>query len=80
LGAVKLPDDFLALGSRAWCIFSGEQGRRGDCRLMSPDWAEALRDQCAANGVPFFLSQMWCRGEIPEALFVRKFPALNGVR
>jgi protein gp37 len=26
IGPVRLPDDFLALGSRTWCIVAGEQG------------------------------------------------------
>jgi protein gp37 len=77
LGPVELPADFLALGSRAWCIFSGEQGKRDDCRPMAADWARALRDQSAAHGVPFYLSQMWCRGPIPGDLFVRQFPRLK---
>jgi hypothetical protein len=31
-------------------IVGGESGR--DARTMHPDWARALRDQCAAAGVP----------------------------
>jgi protein gp37 len=78
LGPVTLPPDFLALGSRAWVIFSGEQGKREECRPMAVGWAHGLRNQCGEHGVPFFLSQMWCRGRIPAHLFVRdEFPAVH---
>jgi protein gp37 len=38
-----------------WVIAGGESGP--NARPMSPDWARALRDQCAAAGVPFLLKQ-----------------------
>lgn len=38
-----------------WVIAGGESGK--DARPMHPDWARALRDQCAAAGVPFFFKQ-----------------------
>lgn len=38
-----------------WVIAGGESGR--GARPMHPDWARALRDQCAAAGVPFFFKQ-----------------------
>jgi protein gp37 len=38
-----------------WAIVGGESGP--DARPMHPDWARALRDQCAASGVPFFFKQ-----------------------
>ena len=41
---------------------------------MDPDWARALRDQCAEAGVPFFMLQMTGREWIPVDLFVRQFP------
>lgn len=41
-----------------WAICGGESG--SGARPMHPDWARALRDQCAAAGVPFFFKQ---RGE-----------------
>jgi protein gp37 len=75
LGPVRLPPDFLRHGRRAWTIASGEQGR--DARSMDADWARALRDQCAAAGVPFFLLQMAGRKPIPADLFVRQFPAVH---
>jgi protein gp37 len=75
LAPVKLPPDFLRHGQRAWAIVSGEQGR--GARHMDPNWARAVRDQCAAAGVPFFVLQMAGRKEIPNDLFVRQFPSLN---
>lgn len=38
-----------------WVICGGESG--GDARPMHPQWARTLRDQCAAEGVPFFFKQ-----------------------
>lgn len=38
-----------------WVIVGGESGP--GARTMHPDWARALRDQCAAAGVPFFFKQ-----------------------
>lgn len=38
-----------------WVIAGGESGP--GARPMHPDWARALRDQCAAAGVPFFFKQ-----------------------
>lgn len=60
-----------------WVICGGESGR--GARPMHPDWARALRDQCAAAGVPFFMKQMggamkMSMPPIPCDLMVRKFP------
>jgi protein gp37 len=38
-----------------WVIAGGESGP--GARPMHPDWARALRDQCAAADVPFFFKQ-----------------------
>jgi protein gp37 len=38
-----------------WAIVGGESGR--DARPMHPDWVRSLRDQCIAQGVPFFFKQ-----------------------
>jgi protein gp37 len=38
-----------------WVIVGGESGP--NARPMHPDWARALRDQCAAAGVAFFYKQ-----------------------
>lgn len=39
-----------------WVICGGESGP--GARPMHPDWARALRDQCTAAGVPFFMKQI----------------------
>ncbi|MGA7664464.1 MAG: DUF5131 family protein [Pseudolabrys sp.] len=46
-------------------------------RPTNPDWARALRDQCRAAGVPFFMLQMGCGEFIPHDLFIRQFPDVN---
>jgi protein gp37 len=75
LGPVILPPDFLALRDQAWVICSGEQGPHRVCRDMDPRWARALRDQCAAAGVPFFMKQMARKAPIPPDLLIfREFP------
>jgi len=38
-----------------WVVVGGESGP--DARPIHPDWARALRDQCAADEVPFFFKQ-----------------------
>lgn len=46
----KQPD-----GGIHWVICGGESGPRA--RPMHPDWARAMRDQCATAGVPFLFKQ-----------------------
>lgn len=38
-----------------WVVAGGESGP--GARPMHPDWARSLRDQCKAEGVPFFFKQ-----------------------
>ena len=75
LGPVMLPPDFLALGSRTWVIVAGEQGPHARCRDMEPDWARAIRDQCAASSIPFFMKQLARKEPIPPDLLIRQFPS-----
>lgn len=42
-------------GGISWVIAGGESG--SGARPMHPDWARSLRDQCAAEGVPFLFKQ-----------------------
>jgi protein gp37 len=77
LGPIVLPRDFLIHRKRIWVISGGEQGAAARVRLANPDWVRALRDQCAAAGVPFFVLQMGGRERIPLDLFVREFPDVN---
>jgi protein gp37 len=46
-----------------WVIVGGESGHAA--RAMRPDWAELLRDQCVAAGVPYLFKQ-W-GGRTPKA-------------
>ena len=51
-----------------WAVAGGESGH--GARPMHPDWARALRNQCAGAGVPFHFKQWgeWCPrtpGEFP---------------
>jgi protein gp37 len=75
IGPVTLPSDFLALGKCTWVIVAGEQGPHKACRDMDPDWARALRDQCRASGIPFFMKQMARKEPIPPGLLIRQFPS-----
>lgn len=70
LGALKLdhhkekPD---------WLIAGGEtgQGHRWD----KPHWYHAIKDECEAGMVPFFMKQMAGKKPIPSELLRREFPA-----
>ena len=46
---------FGGFGLPDWVICGGESGPHA--RPMQPAWAEALRDQCAVAGIPFFFKQ-----------------------
>jgi protein gp37 len=75
LGPIMLPQDLLVLGKRAWVICSGEQATKA--RFMQPAWARALRDQCLANGVAFFMRAMTGKDPIPRDLLIRQFPNVD---
>ena len=53
----------LDLRGIQWVIVGGESGP--GYRLMNPDWARGIRDQCSLSGVPFFFKQ-W-GGRTPKA-------------
>lgn len=60
-----------------WVICGGESGPQA--RAMQVEWAESLREQCAAAGVPFFMKQMSGkakveREKIPQHLVMKQFP------
>ena len=69
LGPVVLGEKVYELD---WVIVGGESGPKA--RAMDPDWARALRDECAEAGTPFFLKQMAKKAEIPEDLMIREWP------
>jgi protein gp37 len=60
-----------------WLICGGESGP--GARMMAPQWARDIRDQCMAAGVQFFMKQMTKLVPIPEDLLVRGFP-MSGFR
>jgi protein gp37 len=63
----------IGVARPSWIICGGESG--GGARYMEPAWARALRDECAAAGVAFFMKQMTRKRPIPDDLLVRQFPA-----
>lgn len=49
------PIPHLPLDQIHWVIVGGESGPRA--RPMRAEWVRQIRDQCVANGVPFFFKQ-----------------------
>ncbi|SOC43792.1 protein gp37 [Rhizobium subbaraonis] len=49
------PLAFSDLPRLDWVVVGGESGH--GARPMQPEWAESLRDQCAAAGIPFLFKQ-----------------------
>ena len=73
-----------------WAIIGGESGN--EARIMEPEWAVDLLNQCRSANVPCFIKQMgtqWAKrqgsksrkgddfSEFPEALQVREYPRGN---
>jgi protein gp37 len=73
LAPIVLPPDFLSFGGQCWAICSAEQG--AEARPMDFDWARAIRDQCAAERVPFF---MLSKKVLPPDLLIWQFPRCDG--
>ena len=80
-----IPD--LNLAGLDWAIIGGESGNQA--RIMEPEWAIDLLNQCRSANVPCFIKQMgtqWARrhgskgwkgdnfSEFPEVLQVREYP------
>lgn len=89
LGPIVLPDDVQ--GNLDYLIVGGETSmKRDESRLMKPEWARSLRDQCAAKGVAFEFKQWGCRilradGSQPwvgqtSAFYEANHDLLDGVR
>lgn len=55
-----------------WIICGGESG--SGARYMEPEWAERVKQDCAALGIAFFMKQMTGKKPIPPDLLVRQFP------
>ena len=56
----------------SWVICGAESGT--GARLMNPDWARDLRDQCKNAGIPFFMKQLSKKAPIPDDLMIREYP------
>ena len=80
----------LDLAELDWAIIGGESGNQA--RIMEPEWAIDLLNQCRSANVPCFIKQMgtqWAKrqgsksrkgddfSEFPEALQVREYPRGN---
>jgi protein gp37 len=61
-----------------WIICGGETG--ADARLMRPEWARALRNECRTAGIAFFMKQMTRKAAIPADLMVRQYPQARALR
>ena len=59
LGPVFIPQRYLALGERAWCVAGGESGPGS--RPCDVAWIRSIVDQCAAAGVRCFVKQLGAR-------------------
>ena len=57
-----------------WVIVGGESGK--DARPMHPAWAQSLRDQCVAAGIPYFFKQWgsWKHGYGVKNNFAHVWP------
>ena len=81
-----IPD--LNLDELNWAIIGGESGNHA--RIMEPEWAIDLLNQCSSANVPCFVKQMgtqWAKGkrlkdtkggdinDFPPSLQVREYPA-----
>jgi protein gp37 len=76
LTAVTLPPDALQLLRWVVCYGECEQVTPEECRPMETDWARAVRDQCRAAGIPFFIRAMHLGEYVPPDLHIREFPSL----
>jgi protein gp37 len=76
LGPITLPQDFLRYGRWITCNGECEKITPAECRPMKADWARALRDQCTAAGIPFFMRAMHSGAPLPPDLHIRQFPKL----
>lgn len=56
-----------------WTIVGGERSWN-NARILNPDWARNLRDQCKIKNVPFFMKQMTNDALIPDDLNINEFP------
>ena len=58
-----------------WLICGGESGH--GARMMDPNWAAAIKHDCEAAGVYFFMKQMTAKAPIPAHLMRREYPHIQ---
>jgi protein gp37 len=64
-------------------IFEGETGGAEKRRPVDPEWARAMRDECAERGVAFFMKQLGGRTPdeaaaiVPVDLLIHQFPGVT---
>lgn len=70
----------LAREKIRWVIAGGESKQSGGCHhhRVRLEWLRHLRDQCAANGVPFFLKQLGFQPEAAGATVPLKLDMWHG--
>jgi len=57
-------------------VCEGESGP--DARIMDPEWALTLKNECKDAGVSFFMKQMARKAPIPDYLQVKQLPDVKG--
>lgn len=81
LGPLDIEPWLYYLPSLDWVIAGGESGPGR--RPMEIEWMRSLYEQCRENGVAFFAKQDSAflseqKGRIPDDLWVREYPAVEG--
>lgn len=73
LGPVVVPERYLALGNRAWCVIGGESGH--GARPCDIAWIRSIIKQCRAAAVPCFVKQVGAN-VFTDCIF-RDFPSVD---
>lgn len=72
------PIEWPLLGELDWMIFGGKSGSQWNDRPFDLAWAYSTHDQCAHNGVAFFMKQVAAfrptDDMIPADLMIRQWP------
>lgn len=66
------PIDLSTVPLPSWVICGGESG--SGHRDMPVEWAESIKLQCNARGIPFLMKQMAGKKPIPQHLISNEFP------
>lgn len=71
IGPLRIPLDDVS--EPEWLICGGESGP--GARMMNPEWAADVMNDCERMDIPFFMKQMTGKKPIPSHLMRREFPA-----